>query len=198
MTLVVVAMVAGAYVERVSDTGETTTTTVNSTMTVTTINQTAITDYSVCFSPSGNCQTQLIAAIDGANSSIFVMIYEFSNTQVADALVQAHDRGVDVKVIMDGSEAETDNVGVVPILNESGIPLKIYTPLNGILHDKVAIIDNQTVVTGSYNWSYSANNDNDENLLVLHSAALASQYVADFQSLWNATSTIPNPATQGG
>lgn len=126
------------------------------------------------------------------------MIYEFSNTDIANALVAAHQRGVDVKVIMDGSEAATDNIGVVDILNSSKIPLKVYTPLNGILHDKVAIVDNQTVVTGSYNWSYSADDYNDENMLVLSSAPLASQYESQFNILWIATSTVPNGSAGGG
>jgi len=180
--LIIVAGVAALYVSRED---------LSRTSTVTATNASAITDYSVCFSPAGNCQTELISAINNATKSIHVMIYEFSNTAIADALVAAEKRGVDVKVIMDGSEASTDNVAVVPILNQSGIPLKIYTPLNGILHDKIAIIDDTIVVTGSYNWSYAANNFNDENLLILHSPPLAVQYEVDFQRLWNATSTVP-------
>lgn len=185
--LVGASMVAGAYVERAATvTGSSTTSSPTSTTT-----QDAITSYSVCFSPGGNCAQQLIALIGTANSSIHIMIYEFSNTAIAQALVQAKERGVDVKVIMDGSEATTDNVAVLPILNQSGIPLKIYTPLNGILHDKIAIIDGEVVVTGSYNWSYSADDFNDENLLVLRSTSLAAQYEADFQTLWNSTSSLP-------
>jgi len=122
--------------------------------------------------------------ISEANDSIHMMIYTFTNTELANALVEAKDRGVDVKVLMDESEATSDNIAVVSILNQGGVFLKIYSPPDGIVHDKVAIIDGKVVITGSYNWSYSANNDNDENLLVLYSTSLASQYEADFQSLW--------------
>ena len=128
--LIIVAGVAALYVSRedLSRTSTVILSTVTETSTVTATNASAITDYSVCFSPAGNCQTELISAINNATKSIHVMIYEFSNTVIADALVAAEKRGVDVKVIMDGSEASTDNVAVVPILNQSGIPLKIYTP----------------------------------------------------------------------
>lgn len=193
VVLAVVLIVAGtgAYLV-MTGAGQAVTVTTSTTVTSTvTASQTGISTYSACFSPGGSCASQLIALISRANSSIHVMIYEFSNTDIANALVKAKQRGVDVKIIMDGSEAESQNVGAVAVLSQGGVPLKDYTPLNGILHDKVAIIDGYIVVTGSYNWSYSADNFNDENMLVLNSATLAAQYQTDFQTLWNQTSTLP-------
>jgi phosphatidylserine/phosphatidylglycerophosphate/cardiolipin synthase-like enzyme len=145
----------------------------------------AITSYSVCFSPGENCASQILDLIAEANSSIHIMIYTFTNTAIANSLVQAKARGVDVKVVMDGSEANSDNLAVVAVLDQGGVPLRTYSPAGGIVHDKVAIVDGKVVITGSYNWSYSANDYNDENLLVLHSAALAVQYEANFEALWN-------------
>ncbi len=182
--LIAILVVGGAYIGQMAARGGTTTT-------VTASGQSGITSYSVCFSPAGNCAAVISALIAEANSSIHIEIYTFTNTALADALVAAKDRGVDVEVFMDGSEADNDNIAVVSILNQGGVPLKIYSPPNGIVHDKVAIIDDKIVITGSYNWSYSANDDNDENLLVLNSTSLASQYEANFESLWslvNATS----------
>ena len=174
-----VSFYAGGVLDRVTLTS---TTTVVSTATS---SQTGISTYSVCFSPGGNCATQIAAVIASANVSIHMMIYTFTNTALATALVQAEQRGVDVKIVMDGSEAASDNLAVEAVLNQGGVPLRIYSPPNGIVHDKVAIVDGKIVITGSYNWSYSANDYNDENLLILHSTTLASQYEADFQTVWN-------------
>lgn len=180
----VLGAASGAYLERVAA-GAGSTTTVTSVSLSETTNSSEITSYSVCFSPGGNCASEIAGLIAEANSSIHMMIYTFTNTDLAQDLVAAKNRGVDVKIVMDGSEAENDNIAVVSILNQGGINLRIYSPPNGIVHDKVAIIDGKIVITGSYNWSYSANDDNDENLLVLHSPALASQYETDFETVWN-------------
>jgi phosphatidylserine/phosphatidylglycerophosphate/cardiolipin synthase-like enzyme len=186
--IVVIALLVvgvGGYLEGVAVGQGSADTSNPSTSQVQTTNSSAITDYSVCFSPAGNCASIVLGLINGANSSIHMMIYEFSNTQLANALVAAKDRGVSVEIVMDESEAVNDNLAVVSILNQGAVPLRIYSPPDGIVHDKVAIIDDRLVITGSYNWSYSANDDNDENLLVLYSSSLASQYGADFQTLWN-------------
>jgi phosphatidylserine/phosphatidylglycerophosphate/cardiolipin synthase-like enzyme len=184
----VVGVAAGAYFESVAM-GQaptvTSTVSVTTTSTVTTTSQSGISSYSVCFSPGGNCASQILAVIASANSSIHMIIYSFTNTQIASALVLAKNRGVDVKIIMDGSEAASNNLAVEAVLNQGGVPLKIYTPANGIVHDKVAVVDGKIVITGSYNWSYSAENYNDENLLILHSTALAAQYETTFEGLWN-------------
>jgi len=110
--------------------------------------------YTVCFSPGGDCASQIARLILSANSSVHAIIYSFTNTGLANALVDAKGRGVELKVLMDGSEASGSNVGVEAVLDRSGVPLKNYSPPNGIVHDKVAIIDGSIVVTGSYNWSY--------------------------------------------
>ena len=190
IVVVLLAGVASYYALRPTF-GDTTTTitttsftTTTTTSTTTSSSQSTITSYSVCFSPGGNCATQILQLIAKANSTIHIMIYSFDNTQIAAALVNAKDRGVDVKVIMDGSEANSTNVDVVQILNTGGVPLKIYTPPGGIVHDKVAIIDGKVVITGSYNWTNAAENYNDENLLILYSSSLAAQYETEFQSLW--------------
>lgn len=182
VTVITSVIVAGAtaaatlYLSMPYPSGSTTTT-------ITTSGESA--NYSVCFSPGGGCASKVIGIFSKANSSIYVLIYTFTNQDIANALVQAKSRGVDVKVLMDEGEAQfSTQTVVVSILQQSHAPLKTFSPSGGILHDKVAVVDGKIVVTSSYNWTISAESYNDENLLILTSSPLAASYSKTFNQLW--------------
>jgi len=137
--------------------------------------------YDVYFSPNGGCAEAVIYWIGRANQSIHVLIYIFSLDSIADALISAHRRGVEVKVVLDKSQSYSQ----FAVLKAAGIEVRNDTNWEGIMHNKIAIVDYGIVITGSFNWTGTAENNNNENMVVIHSADLASRYESEFQRIWN-------------
>ena len=137
----------------------------------------------VRFSPNGGCKAELLNWINRANQSIYVLIYSFTLDEVGDALVSAKLRGVDVKVVFDGQQADVQG-SEYQKLRDAGVEARVDTRA-ALMHDKVAVIDAKIVITGSFNWSTSAEEENNENLIVLKSQSLASTYTEEFWHIWN-------------
>ncbi len=136
----------------------------------------------VFFSPEDEPESKVVAEIDAASQEAHVAIYTFTSEPIRDALINAFYRGVDVKVYADPWEA---NDPILASLTREGIPVRISANAQGgIMHNKFVVLDGVRVVTGSFNYTDSANLINDENLLILSSPRLASQYEAKFQELW--------------
>jgi phosphatidylserine/phosphatidylglycerophosphate/cardiolipin synthase-like enzyme len=132
----------------------------------------ANTSYDVCFTPSYQCSKLIIHAITQAKHDIRVQAYSFTLESIESALVDAHMRGVDVQVILDKTQENTSAV----YFREHGIPVWIdYRPR--IAHNKIMIIDEATVITGSFNFTRSAQERNAENVLMIHDATLAQRYL---------------------
>lgn len=127
------------------------------------------------FSPAGGARDALIAAIRSAKVSAHVAIYEFTDKGVADELVAAKARSVDVQVVIDESARSKVPCAIcgttVPVCFDAKHP---------IFHDKYVVIDGAAVVTGSYNWTYAANVKNAENLLVIKSKKVGNAFEQDW------------------
>ena len=143
----------------------------------------------VCFSPPlpGGCDPNaaVVSAIASARRSILVQAYEITSGPLVTALIGAHRRGVDVRAIADFKQFTDrhnhDDAFALRELGAAGIQVLLDRP-PGLMHDKVMIIDDQVVVTGSFNYTYSAEHRNVENLLVIRDPALAAQYVQHWKS----------------
>jgi len=135
--------------------------------------------YDVCFAPCYNCTSQIISAISQAKHQILVQAYSFTSVPIAKALVNAKNRGVDVKIILDKSQV-TAKYFAVTFFTKHGISPSIdYKP--AIAHNKTMIIDNKTVITGSFNFTKAAK-ENAENLLIIHDTNLTKKYIANWQN----------------
>jgi hypothetical protein len=145
----------------------------------------------VYFSPFGGIQDLIISKINSAQSKIDVAMYAFTNEELAFALVRANNRGIETRVILDGRFIENE-FSKDEFLYDRGIRLKVNvnnipgTEINyGRMHHKFAIIDDKVVITGSYNWTSSAEKNNYENLLIFpDSRALVRIYEKEFKKLW--------------
>src|ERR1700686_2642734 len=143
----------------------------------------------VCFSPPlpGGCDPvrAIENAVRAARTSILVQAYEITHGPLVTALIDAHRRGVDVRAIVDYKQftdrRNHDDAFAVQQLGAAGIPVLLDRP-PGLMHDKVMIVDDQVVVTGSFNYTYSAEHRNVEHLLVIRDPALAAQYVQHWKS----------------
>jgi phosphatidylserine/phosphatidylglycerophosphate/cardiolipin synthase-like enzyme len=133
----------------------------------------------VCFSPHGGCTEAVVKALDGAKQSVYVQAYSFTSTPIAKALVDAHKRGVQVKVILDKSQ-RTEKYSSADFVAHAGIPVQIDAK-HAIAHNKVMVIDEETVITGSFNFTKAAEESNAENLLVIHSKELAAKYLENWK-----------------
>ena len=137
-------------------------------------------DLKAFFSPNGGCTQAVVDALNAAKKTILVQAYSFTSVPIAKALVDAKHRGVDVRVILDKSQRTERYSGATYLVNE-GIPTFIDAS-HKIAHNKVMVIDGQTVITGSFNFTKAAESGNAENvLLILHAPELAARYTAN----WN-------------
>ncbi|QOD38811.1 phospholipase D family protein [Candidatus Wolbachia massiliensis] len=123
----------------------------------------------------------MISEINQSEESILVQEYAFTLATVAKALINAKERGVDVKVILDKSQLHS-KYSVINELFASGIPVWIDDKPK-IAHNKIIIIDNQKVITGSFNLSKTAEKGNAENLLIVKGyPELVQQYVKNWEA----------------
>jgi phosphatidylserine/phosphatidylglycerophosphate/cardiolipin synthase-like enzyme len=132
----------------------------------------------VCFTPGGNCTDAIVQALSEAKRTMLVQAYAFTAAPIAKALLDAHTRGVQVQVILDKSQ-RTEKYSSADFLANQGVPTMIDAN-HAIAHNKVIVIDGETVLTGSFNFTKAAQEKNAENLLVLRDPTLAAQYTQNW------------------
>jgi phosphatidylserine/phosphatidylglycerophosphate/cardiolipin synthase-like enzyme len=138
--------------------------------------------YTLCFVPDGpSCQALLINAIRNTRQRLLIQAYSFTSAPIAEAVVQAHKRGVDVRVILDKSQV-SERYTSATFLKHAGVPVVIDTK-PAIAHNKVMVFDGQAVFTGSFNFTKSAQERNAENgMLIRGDTAVVKAYTDN----WNA------------
>jgi phosphatidylserine/phosphatidylglycerophosphate/cardiolipin synthase-like enzyme len=138
-------------------------------------------DLSVYFSPSGGCTDAVVREISLAQRQILVQAYSFTSTPIAQALVAAHQRGVTVYVLLDKSQ-KSEQYSSADFVAHAGIPTYIDDK-HAIAHNKIILIDQTTIITGSFNFSNAAEKSNAENLLVIRNRPdLSSAYENNFRN----------------
>jgi len=135
----------------------------------------------VNFSPKGGCADQVIYWLGRASSSVHILIYSFTLDSIGDAVLDTYHKGVDVKIVFEKSQVS--QYSEFFRLAAAGVSVRNDTN-PGDMHMKVAIIDGYIVLVGSFNWSAAAENQNNEVLLVIKSASLATAIEAQFQRIW--------------
>jgi len=135
----------------------------------------------VHFSPDGGCTQAICETLAAAKQTILFQAYSFTSRPIAKALAEAKGRGVRVTAIVD-KENEGPGYNQVKTLVRAGIPVLVdFLPT--IAHNKVIIVDESTVITGSFNFTTAAEHDNTENLLIIRDDPnLASKYKANFEA----------------
>jgi len=134
----------------------------------------------VFFSPAGGCTEAVVDALKGAKLAVLVQAYSFTSAPIARALVDAGKRGVNVQVILDSSQ-KAETYSSADFLAHGGIRCFIDSK-HSIAHNKVMVIDGSTVITGSFNFTKAAEEQNAENLLVIQDAKLASRFANNWRS----------------
>jgi phosphatidylserine/phosphatidylglycerophosphate/cardiolipin synthase-like enzyme len=124
----------------------------------------------IAFTPRDDAEGMIIAAISAAKRQILVQAFNFTSRNLANALIAARRRGVDVRLTADREQTLSGEASRVPELAAAGIPVALEVRYQSA-HNKVMVIDadlpDSAVITGSYNWTYAAQKLNAENVLIL-------------------------------
>jgi len=133
----------------------------------------------VCFSPGGRCTEAIVGELNKAKKEILVQAYSFTSKPIAKALLEAHKRGVRTEIILDKSQ-RTEKYSEADFTAHMGIPTYIDSA-HAIAHNKVMMIDQKTLITGSFNFTRAAEERNAENILIIKSRELAKEYLENWE-----------------
>jgi phospholipase D len=142
----------------------------------------------VCFSPEGNCQPIILNLINNAKAKILVQSYSFTSIEIANALIKAHKEGIKVKILFDRSQL-TARHSQIHKMRETGIEALVDL-VPGISHNKIMIIDEEILLTGSYNWTNAAETRNAENLLIIKNRPTAKIYIRNWKKRYERAKKI--------
>lgn len=137
-----------------------------------------------CFSPDDGCTAQLVRVLRNARQSVYFLAYSFTSDDLAGALIERAQQGVKIEGVMERSQLATNSGTEYDRFRSAGLDVRLDANPDQ-MHDKVMIIDSQIVVTGSFNFTYSAETRNDENMLVIYHPQIAELYLAEFERIFN-------------
>jgi phosphatidylserine/phosphatidylglycerophosphate/cardiolipin synthase-like enzyme len=145
-----------------------------------TLDGTLIENY---FAPEDRVAGHILSLLRSAQTSVYFMAFTFTRADFASALIDKDRAGITVQGVFEQRQIEAGSDSAWKALRGAGLDVHLDgNPYN--LHSKVFIVDRQTVVTGSYNFTQSADQSNDENLLIIHNADVAQAFFAEWQKVW--------------
>jgi len=137
----------------------------------------------VIFSPSMQAEQAIIRLIQDAKTSVHVAAYAFTSRPIAQALQDARARGLDVRVVVDKSQA-SGRYSAAAFLADHAVSVRV-DGVYQLQHQKVVIVDGVSVETGSYNFTASARDRNSENVIIIRNVPeLAARYEANWEKMW--------------
>jgi len=134
----------------------------------------------VYFNPGGGATAAIVKEVAAAEASILVQAYSFNSSSIAKALVAARERGVKVSVILDKTKVFEEKDSQAGLLVRHGIST-LVDGNHRAAHNKVMVLDDRVVISGSFNFTKHSERDNAENLLVIRDRALAEKYAANWK-----------------
>jgi phosphatidylserine/phosphatidylglycerophosphate/cardiolipin synthase-like enzyme len=140
----------------------------------------------VKFTRSESVANFITDLLRGVSGSINGALYRFNHPALAQALETAAQRKVRIRLLVDGNKYQESRT-CQELLARSPIPFRLAFGRQGRgskMHHKFLILDGQTVLTGSYNWTLESEDENYENLLVLRNAEVVEAYTREFEALW--------------
>jgi phosphatidylserine/phosphatidylglycerophosphate/cardiolipin synthase-like enzyme len=145
-----------------------------------TIDKTRVDIY---FSPDDGVLNALIPVLTSAEKSIYFLAYSFTSNDLGQLLRDKSKAGLTIEGVMDAEQVASNQGTEYDPFLQAGVDVRIDGN-EGLMHHKVFIIDEKIVIFGSYNFSQSAEERNDENLVIIYNEAIAQQFVQEFQRVW--------------
>jgi phosphatidylserine/phosphatidylglycerophosphate/cardiolipin synthase-like enzyme len=136
----------------------------------------------VYFSPGEACLQAILQLLESAEHTLRICVFTISDDRIADQIIACHRMGRQIQIITD-NEKLYDTGSDIKRLIQAGIPVKVDNTSNH-MHHKFAIADRRAVLTGSYNWTRSAEQYNHENILVTSDQLAVQKFESEFERLW--------------
>jgi phosphatidylserine/phosphatidylglycerophosphate/cardiolipin synthase-like enzyme len=136
------------------------------------------------FSPDDGVAAHILDLLEAATESIHFLAYSFTSDDIGQAIIAKAQAGLEVSGVVDVSQS-TGQGAEYETLKGAGVDVRLDGNPRGLMHDKVIIIDRSIIITGSYNFTASAEDHNDENLVVIHNEAAAFKYMDEFTRIFN-------------
>ncbi|MCS7014717.1 MAG: phospholipase D-like domain-containing protein [Gemmatales bacterium] len=132
------------------------------------------------FAPHDRVADKILLRVRQATRSIRFLAFSFTHRGIADAMLERARQGVEVSGVFERRQAHAAH-SMYQLFASFGPPVQVYLDGNKYnMHHKLMILDGRVTIGGSFNWSMSADKDNDENVIILHSEALAKQFEREF------------------
>jgi phosphatidylserine/phosphatidylglycerophosphate/cardiolipin synthase-like enzyme len=138
----------------------------------------------IYFSPEDKAANRILELIRGAQTSVNFLAYSFTSHDIGEAIMERAQAGVVVKGVMDHGQVKSTKVTEYDPFRQAGLDVRLDGNLDGLMHHKVIIIDQKIVITGSYNFTASAETTNDENVVIIFSPEVAVRYMEEFQRVY--------------
>lgn len=134
------------------------------------------------FSPGEGCVKRIRGMLDGCHRTADLCVYTITDDRIAECILKAHRRGIKVRIVTDDEKARDVGSDVIQ-LARAGIPVLVDdSPY--FMHHKFAIFDDGVMLTGSYNWTRGAADNNEENLILSNDRRLLTAFRGEFERLW--------------
>jgi phosphatidylserine/phosphatidylglycerophosphate/cardiolipin synthase-like enzyme len=145
------------------------------------------TDVNTYFSLDDGVLNTLTPLLSSAEESIYFLAYSFTSNELGDIVRQKDEDGLDVKGVMDAEQVVSNQGTEYDIFKQADMSVRLDGN-EGLMHHKVFVIDRKIVAFGSYNFSTSAEENNDENLIVVYSEPIAQEFIKEFYRVWSESS----------
>ena len=154
-------------------------------------------DAVALFFPSTTNLPIMLDTLKRAKKFCWVCIYSLSNDEISATLYWLHSKGVDVRIITD--DETLDNQGSdIRALASFGLPVKVDNDPAARIHHKFAVIDDDVLINGSFNWTVQAVRSNHENMVITHEKKLVVDFKAEFGRMWAKIGSMPQGTEQPG
>ncbi len=140
------------------------------------------TRFEAFFSPGTSCVHAIAGLLERAQRTVDICVFTITDDRISDAIVATYKRGVTLRVISDGEKAE-DLGSDLERFMQVGIEVA-FDHSRYHMHHKFALFDRNITLTGSYNWTRGAADQNAENILVTHDSRIADRFQEEFDRLW--------------
>ncbi len=139
------------------------------------------TPVEIFFSPDDKVAARIIELIQDAQENIYFMAYNFTSNDIGDAISQQAQAGLNVAGVLDADQVTSSQGTEYDAFMQAGMNVRLDGNQDGLMHHKVIIIDRHIVITGSYNFTASAEEKNDENVVIIFSQEIAAKFMEEFQ-----------------
>ena len=140
------------------------------------------------FSHHDDIRDIAIKSLSSARSDLKICMFTISDDPIAEAIDTCYDRGVNVRIITDDGKIFDKGSDILPLFKK-GINIRIDSD-KSLMHHKFVIIDNMKLLTGSYNWTRTGADVNNENMLITTNNKIVRSYKKEFKRLWNEMSPL--------